>query len=528
LESFSSIFYKSLKLNCKLPRKETVNNKDRIEKLFHFEKFKKKRNISSLTSKDKIVKAIRYKNEKNNKFWMTKKIYQAFNFHTLCISFKNFYPQKVNFSGNNSYLFSVFRSSKTNFQSFRSSDNCITISNNNELFAKFNVNKNYNFSKETLTLAQYNPDVKRLGLNFNARKEIKFVFLNALKGTANRCKYSNFEIFNFVKSFSSTKTKDWKSSISFINRFKHFKNSKLLNLFGLALEFGREVPKSMVESRKFHSKSAKIGNSNSLLDLATYFMKGIGVKKCKQSAFLIFSKAAHQGFFRGIYTIVAMLNNGIGVQKDPLRALKILENSRNLMSKERKPFKKNRKVNKNGYFKPLFSSIRNPCENSVINFLLQSFSSPLTSYLGTLIFERTNLVASDINFTNISDKKGSFVCRKKLKNLFLENRQQYLFQETSRGSWTPAQNELSECALKWKMGLCNVKDSILFRNLSRNEVHNKNIFNYFKILENLFSVFIHRTIFFFFSICIHLINFFLVIPVNFSFILLKLFHIFKS
>jgi len=225
--------------------------------------------------------------------------------------------------------------------------------------------------------------------------------------------------------------------------------------------------------------------------------------------------------------MAAMLKNGVGVQKDSLRALKILENSRNLMSKERKPFKKNRKVNKNGYFKFLLSSIRTPCENNVINFLLESLSSPLTSYLGTLAFERANLVASDINFTNISEKKGSFVCRKKLKNLFLENRQQYLFQETSKGSWTPNQNEISECILKWKMGICKVRDPVFFRNLARNEVQNRNIFNYFKILENLLSIFIYRSTFFFFSICMRFINFFLVIPINCSFILSKFLHIFR-
>ena len=114
---------------------------------------------------------------------------------------------------------------------------------------------------------------------------------------------------------------------------------------------------STIECQKICKKASDLGNSESQINRATSFISGAGVKKDKKMAFLIFSKMAHGGSAKGVYNIITMLKNGVGVEKDILRALKILEISRNLITKERKPFKKHRKINKNGFFKSLFSSI---------------------------------------------------------------------------------------------------------------------------------------------------------------------------
>lgn len=65
-----------------------------------------------------------------------------------------------------------------------------------------------------------------------------------------------------------------------------------------------------------------------------------------------FAKAAHDGLPKGVYSVANMLKNGEGVENDTLRALKILENSRNLLTKERKPFKKSKKSIRPDFLKP--------------------------------------------------------------------------------------------------------------------------------------------------------------------------------
>lgn len=528
LQSFNSVFYKSINQKNRSILKKTLGNKDKINKIFHFEKFKKKKNISSLTSKDKNTKTVKLAQKNINKVWGNRGIYQTFNLNTLCFCFKTFHPQEIKVKNGHFFSFPVvYNSEKNKFLVKFLGDKKIAFQSIDD-FTKIKINKNYIFSKENLVLNKSKPELNGINLELNARKEISFILLKTLKRTFNQKKALNWEIFNFSGTFDSTKTKDWKTYVSFLNKFKYYKNSKILNICATTVGYGYEIPKSIVESQKFHGKSAKIGNSNSLLNLAISLMKGTGVKKNKQSAFLVFSKTAHQGFSKGIYNTINMLRNGMGVKKDSLRALKILENSKNLIVNERKPFKKNRKVNRNGFFKSLFSNIRFPRENGLISFLLESYTSPLVSYLGTIIFERANMIASDINLTNISTKKGSLVCQKKLKELFLENRQQYLFQETSKGLPVSDSNALNEYILKWNLRICFINDPLLLGNLTKNSLINLNVFDYLKTFENNFLISVYRSSYYFFSLGIHFVNFFLRMPTLISFIFLKFFRIIKG
>ena len=489
---------------------------------------RKKKNISSLTSKDKNTKTVKLAQKNINKVWGNRGIYQTFNLNTLCFCFKTFHPQEIKVKNGHFFSFPVvYNSEKNKFLVKFLGDKKIAFQSIDD-FTKIKINKDYIFSKENLVLNKSKPELNGINLELNARKEISFILLKTLKRTFNQKKALNWEIFNFSGTFDSTKTKDWKTYVSFLNKFKYYKNSKILNICATTVGYGYEIPKSIVESQKFHGKSAKIGNSNSLLNLAISLMKGTGVKKNKQSAFLVFSKTAHQGFSKGIYNTINMLRNGMGVKKDSLRALKILENSKNLIVNERKPFKKNRKVNRNGFFKSLFSNIRFPRENGLISFLLESYTSPLVSYLGTIIFERANMIASDINLTNISTKKGSLVCQKKLKELFLENRQQYLFQETSKGLPVSDSNALNEYILKWNLRICFINDPLLLGNLTKNSLINLNVFDYLKTFENNFLISVYRSSYYFFSLGIHFVNFFLRMPTLISFIFLKFFRIIKG
>jgi len=106
--------------------------------------------------------------------------------------------------------------------------------------------------------------------------------------------------------------------------------------FGITLRSGLEIPKSLLQSKKLTVKSAGLGNNNSRITLATYLIKGMGIKKSSKSAFLIFAKTAHEGLSRGSFNILTMLKNGLGVHKDSLRSIKLLKNSRNLITKDRK------------------------------------------------------------------------------------------------------------------------------------------------------------------------------------------------
>lgn len=358
-----------------------------------------------------------------------------------------------------------------------------------ELYQKFIRNRR--ISREKLSFTNNIKNFNKIDLCTNAKNYNRSMLLNILKHTTNKNQRDgDSESFSFTKNFCSMKTKDWKTSISFLNKCKPFKNSKLLNLFGSTLESGIEIPRSSFESMKFYFKSAELGNHSSLTTLATYLTRGIGIKKNRTSAFLIFSKTAHEGFSRAGLNIIIMLKNGIGIDKDNLRAVKLLRNSRNLIAKNRKPYKNFRNITKNGFLKTLFSSIRTPNEINIINFFIASFTSPFTTYLGTIMIERAFLIASDINITNISEKKGSLVSRKKLKNLFLENRQQYLFQENSKGLPESIFNEITMLIIKLNIGVTSFKDSILLKKQLKDKSSFSNFFHTIKILgNNLFILF---------------------------------------
>ena len=272
---------------------------------------------------------------------------------------------------------------------------------------------------------------------------------------------------------------------------------------------------STIECQKICKKASDLGNSESQINRATSFISGAGVKKDKKMAFLIFSKMAHGGSAKGVYNIITMLKNGVGVEKDTLRALKILEISRNLITKERKPFKKHRKINKNGFFKSLFSSMRLPSEINLMRFFLEANSSPITSNLGAIIFGRSFLVASDINLTNISEKKGSISSKKKLKDLFIDNRQHYLFQETIKGLATTTSHELIVSILKWNFGLGFVLDHKLFFDHLNNRLWVNNIFYNLKALENILFISFQKFIYCLFIVWIWAVNFILISPMYF-------------
>ena len=451
-----------------------------------FAHLKKKKQLSILISKDKFIRILKKKKEKRSRLWEAKKFDQSFRLHTFCVQSKKFLVRKTlhkthynpvfpldkvfydknNNSGKRNNSLSVL-STTFLLELIKRSNKFLEntgLKNDQQFSSKININKNFkNFFRpiKVTELLHFDIDPK---------------------------KDTNQEILNFTDCLCTHETKDWKTSISFLNKYKMFKDPKLLNFLGNILRSGQEIPKSTIESQKFYRKSADLGNANSSTLLATYFMKGTGVKKSKSLAFLIFSKTAHMGIPKGIYNVIIMLKHGIGVRKDSLRSLRILENSKNLITKERRSFKKFKKVNKNGFFKTLFSSTRIPNEICLISFFLESLTSPITSYLSTLILERSSLIASDMNLTNLSEKKGSVVCRKKLKNIFLENRQPYLFQEQIKGLSPSVTSELTQSILKWVIGISCLKDYKLFKNISKNEIIGKNIFHSSKIIQNNLTI----------------------------------------
>jgi len=329
-------------------------------------------------------------------------------------------------------------------------------------------------------------------LSINGKKNLKFVLLNCLDSKTGEIKKNqNYEIFTF-KGLRWKYSDDFYTHSSFLARFKYYRNPGVLNHFGELLSCGLTVPRSNIESVKYHQKASDLGDRNSRGFLGVSYLKGRGVKKCKKKAFLNFAKAAHDGLPKGVYSVANMLKNGEGVENDTLRALKILENSRNLLTKERKPFKKSKKINKTGFFKTLYSAIRFPTEISLINFFLHSFISPSTSYLGALIFERASLIASDINLTNLTEKKGSGASAKKLKYLFLENRQPYMLQETLKGMSSSFSGEGIESIFNWNMGIGFPVDFKLLEKMTRTKISNENLFHSIKIIENSFSILIRK------------------------------------
>ena len=461
------------------------------KKVISFHEFKKKKSLFSTTPKDRIISSVRKKFKKNYRPWRTIKVDKTFNLHTLSHVPKNFYPKKIHcgkfyhrcFPSN--YYFIYKR-----FQFNNSKDRKINLI---KFCKKFD--RNSRISKKKLSLTNNIKNFNTKALYTKAKNYNQSMLLTILKHLTNKKRRDgDIEFFNFTKNFCSMKTKDWKTLISFLNKCKPFKNSKLLNLFGITLESGIEIPKSSFESTKFYYKSAELGNHNSLMTLAAYLTRGTGIKKNRMSAFLIFAKTAHEGFSRAGLNIIIILKNGIGIGRDNLRALKLLKSSRNLISKNRKPYKNFKNITKNGFLKTLFSSIRTPNEINIINFFIASFTSSFTSYLGTIMLERAYLIASDINISNNSEKKGSVACRKKLKNLFLENRQQYLFQENSKGLPELIFGEITMLIIKWNVGVTSVRDRILLKKQLKDKSPSSNFFHTIKTTENILSISFYQII----------------------------------
>ena len=521
INSFNLVFRESLK-HKDLPTKST-SSEFMATSARAFERFKKKKQISFFMAKDKIVRMTKRKQLGNLKQWISKKVNQPFSFHTFCIRSKGlYYPlnEKKQVSTDfslDSVISSCMRGKMYNNifsfidkdrrgvqQAFPGFSNKKERSNKNSTTLRSKLNLGY--------LENYNFFLQSFEGN---RNEKLYSIIELEKAKKNRNTMLNSEIFSFFKSFSTLKTKDWKTSISFLNRFKFYKNAKVLDFFSAHLKSGIEIPMSTIECQKICKKASDLGNSESQINRATSFISGAGVKKDKKMAFLIFSKMAHGGSAKGVYNIITMLKNGVGVEKDTLRALKILEISRNLITKERKPFKKHRKINKNGFFKSLFSSMRLPSEINLMRFFLEANSSPITSNLGAIIFGRSFLVASDINLTNISEKKGSISSKKKLKDLFIDNRQHYLFQETIKGLATTTSHELIVSILKWNFGLGFVLDHKLFFDHLNNRLWVNNIFYNLKALENILFISFQKFIYCLFIVWIWAVNFILISPMYF-------------
>jgi len=67
-----------------------------------------------------------------------------------------------------------------------------------------------------------------------------------------------------------------------------------------------------------------------------------------------------------------------------------------------------------------------------------------------------------------------------------------LFQENSKGLSTSIFGEITGLLLKWKTGLCCVKDCVLFKNRLVNTASIFNFFHYIKILENFLTVCVYQ------------------------------------
>ena len=478
--------------------------------IFNFQTLKKKR-FSSYTSKYKFLNRFRKKGNFPS-LWEDKKFDHLIRSHVLCFQSKKFQCGKifhekqddmyflcgelkdemlkrdrVRWISLNNFLPENFKKDVKNFLNYEvdalQNEKFLIYTKKNakltSIYALMKNKFNYFFKGKICNSYSFLNEAKNY-----TRKQFIDEYPLKVRDLKEKKNNTNFEIFNFTKSLSCGETKDWKTSVSFLNSDKFFKDLRTLNLLGEIHRYGHEIPKSSVESQKFYNKSAELGNLPSQVVLGMYFLKGIGVIKNKKSAFLIFSKTAHEGVSEGFYNTIAMLRHGVGIEKDNLRAFKILKNSKHLLSKERKPFKKYRKVNKSGFFKALLSHIRLSNEICSVSFFIGSFGSSLTSYLSTTLFERAYLVSSVMNLSNLSEKRGSLACKKKLRNIFLQNRQQYLCHEYTEN--------LSDWIFKGFMGIDCVKDHNLCKNIFTHMIHKKKIFHILTNVQNNFLIFFYR------------------------------------
>lgn len=506
---FKYLFNKSLKTNKKISNFVKSNFAQSLKKRFSFEEFKKRKQLLVLTSKDRVIKINKEQDVNNLRLWGANRLVRTLNLHSLCQPLKCFCPQNLNRLFPDTY--SSFLPKYQLFDDkihYDSTGDKLNQKNFRKMLVEFsrpNFEKKHFQIKEFITLSKKFRGENLKTFNISQKKNLRLIAIEALIDLRKK-KERNDEIFNFSTGLSSIKTEDWKTSISLLHKIKSFKNPKTLNLLGTVLRFGNELPKSAVESQKLHTKSAQLGNLSSQTALATYLTKGLGIKKSKKHAFLILNKTAHEGIPNAVYNFITMLKNGAGVKKDILRALRISDYSKQLLEKERRLFKRHRKINKCGFFKILYSYIRSPNEIKTVNFYLESLNSPLTSDFSAFIFENAQLISSSINLMNISEKKGSCIAQKKLQNLFLENRQQYLFHEILKGSVTSISGHLTELILKWNMGIGYEKDYLLFKNLSYYEILNENIFHKVKIIQTNGSILFNKLIFSILKYCIQLLN----------------------
>ena len=524
-KGFKYFFNKSLKIRKKTIKSSKSIFLQHLQKWLSFRKFqKKKRLLSFFNSKNKIIKiarnirtinSIKVQKTKSSKLWEATKIVKTFNLHNLCRTDKGFYFKKKVCSSSFPLKYHLFNDKVK----FNSSGKKLIQKNlkkfltrliylNNKPLEKFSKDKmeiNSLFFKENLKLSKKFQNIDSTSFSIEKKSDFKSLLTKTL-GEIKKKKEWNFEVFNFSSGLSTIKTEDWKTSVSLLNRIKSFKNSRTLNLLGNVFRFGQELPKSIVKSQKFHNRSAQLGNTKSQSVLTIYLTKGLGVKKNKKGAFLIISKRAQKGIPRGVYNLTTMLKNGVGVKKDILRALKISEFSKQLKRKGRRSYKRHKKVNKCGFFKIFYSFIRRPSEIKTINFYMESFISPITSALSSFIFENSQLISSSINLINISENQGSFISGKKLQNLFLENRQQYLFHETLKGSASTFSGDFTELTFKLSMGIGFGIDYLLLKNISNYKFFRGNIFHKIKIIQNVSSILFYQLNYNMFKLYIQFLN----------------------
>jgi len=133
-----------------------------LYKIYLFEKFKKKKPFSSITSKDKIIRVIKKKPEKILRSWKTNKINSNFNSHTLYSRWKNFHPEEIICE---KYLFIDAGGKKMNLQG---------------LYHKFN--QKHGILKEKISLSKGSTTFKKVKFCLTAKKKKSNFDIRCVKG----------------------------------------------------------------------------------------------------------------------------------------------------------------------------------------------------------------------------------------------------------------------------------------------------------------------------------------------------------
>jgi hypothetical protein len=100
----------------------------------------------------------------------------------------------------------------------------------------------------------------------------------------------------------------------------------------------------------------------------------------------------------------------------------------------------------------------------------------------------------------------SFASRKKLQNLFLENRQQYLFHETLKVSANTFSEDFIELNFKLRRGIGFGNDYLLLKNISNYEFFSGNVFHKIKIIQNVSSILFYQLNYNMFKLYIQFLN----------------------